>query len=166
MAKRKKWSDLQFSFPQVLQVQAYPATHHQHQSPTVKSASPSSPLSFPSVESPYSWPPESFPFVSETFSWINLISEGVDNKISCWWLCPIVRWQICKLQTSLSNIAVTEDFSLRWHSCLTDNIIILCYQMMIILLQELHCTSRSWPTPIISQSCTQKANSQSYKTYT
>ena len=49
----------------------------------------SSPLSFPSVESPYSAPPESFPFVSETFSLINLISEGVDNKILCWWLCPI-----------------------------------------------------------------------------
>ena len=32
-------------------------------------------------------------------------------------VCPIVCWPTCKLQTSLSNIAVTEDFSLRWHSC-------------------------------------------------
>ena len=47
---------------------------------TIESASPSSPLSFPSVESPYSAPPEFFPFLSETF---NLLSEGVDNKISC-----------------------------------------------------------------------------------
>ena len=148
--------------------------------------SPSSPLSFPSVESPYSAPPESFPFVSETFSLINLISEAVDNKISCWWLCPIVRLSDCLiiwfpvcLFVRLSDFGLSVDQLVnykplsrtlrslktsrcdgipvfnRWYQMIImfcyQMIIILCYQLMIILLEELHCTSRSWPTLIISQ---------------
>ena len=66
-----------------------------------------SPLSFLSIESPYSVPPESFPVASETFSWC-CIQERIIFEDYIW----LQQFQ----NTSLSNIAVTDDFSLRWHS--------------------------------------------------
>ena len=66
-----------------------------------------SPLSFLSIESPYSVPPESFPVASETFSWC-CIQERI--------IFEDYIWLQQFLNTSLSNIAVTDDFSLRWHS--------------------------------------------------
>ena len=74
-----------------------------------------SPLSFPSVWSPYSELQGSFPDESETFNCsihLNLGSQSIrdenDYDAQSIWDEKI---------TSLSNIAVTDDFSLRWHSC-------------------------------------------------
>ena len=81
--------------------------HSLQQSSGLRVGSVLSPLSFLSIESPYSVPPESFPVASETFSWC-CIQERI--------IFEDYIWLQQFLNTSLSNIAVTDDFSLRWHS--------------------------------------------------
>ena len=108
----RKWRNLQFSSHQVLQVQACPEAILTENCSLKEICSP---LSFPSVWSPYSELQGSFPDESETFNCsihLNLGSQSIrdenDYDAQSIWDEKI---------TSLSNIAVTEDFSLRWHSC-------------------------------------------------
>ena len=96
-----------------------------------------SPLFSPSAASPCFLPPEFFLFGSVTFegflSWsISELSTLHDPKF----LDFYKFWIFCKMfPTSRSNMAVTEDFSARWHSWFK----ILCVWICLNFCQNLIC---------------------------